>query len=188
MKLVIIIGITIVCILLITSVIGIGIVWWRQHVEEEEEEEEEEEVVPITIPATTTTTVPVPATTTTATVFKIDNQQIKSRIGDNICLEVSLGKRNNKAALCTQSCSDKNHQKFKLDDKQRLVLKHSNKCVAIDKNNQLIQWTCTNADSQKWEYDKGRLRSQGKNRCLSTDKAKVSLRKCNKSENQQWFI
>lgn len=203
MELVIIIGITIIGILLIASVIGI--VWWRQNadVEEDVNEEEEKEVsttVPITVPVPAITTVaasvPALATKTATTVpatktavFKINNQQIKSRIGDNQCLEVSFGKGNNKAMLGTFNCSNKDHQKFKLDDKQRLVIKHSDKCVAIGENNQIFQWKCSDVDSQKWDYDDGQLRSIAKkDQCLSANKAKVSLYKCNKSKNQQWFL
>ena len=103
------------------------------------------------------------------------------KTANGLCLDLANG------ALVVRKCNAKNNnQKWRFDDKNRLVA-HNGKCV---EGVQLKK--CGGAASQKWKLDgKKRLANNGK-LCLQTEGnppkggAKVTTATCGKKVNQVW--
>jgi hypothetical protein len=96
-------------------------------------------------------------------------------------------------------CNGNNNQRFTLDNQNRLVITHSNKCVDVksDGSGNLIQWDCHTGNNQKWEYNSTKqLKARNDStRCLVVgqmvggvnDPYSLYMTYCNDNEAKQKF-
>jgi hypothetical protein len=122
--------------------------------------------------------------------------------GNNKCLDVLGFNQNDGAAVKSWNCNGFDNQKFAYDDKERLVAKHSGKCLEIEngstaKDARLIQRTCSDADHQKWLLDgAGRIHPKhNPAMCMDlwgnqrTDQGgNVVQWDCHNFNNQKWIV
>lgn len=133
--------------------------------------------------------------------FKPNNQMLKSKRRDNFCLDVNNGTSNNGETILMWDCHGGNNQKWRLDEKSRLVAAHSGKCLDVTgaqtgNGSRVIQWDCHDGDNQKWEYDaQGRLHPKhAQDKCLdisgdsNQNGANMIIHQCHDGNNQKWFV
>lgn len=137
-----------------------------------------------------------------ATRFTPDNEIIKSRAKDNLCIDVLGWSKDNGGELGIFTCGpSQTNQQFILDGSKRLINKNSGKCVNVkdskaDDNTPITQMDCNNANNQKWEYDaQNRIHPvHAKDKCLdilnsnAQPGSKLVINKCNDSLSQKWFV
>lgn len=141
------------------------------------------------------------ATITLAT-FNPKESQIKSRKRDNFCLDVPGVSQESGTQIEAWDCvNGKVNQMFSLDDKKRLVAKHSGKCLGVansgtENGTKVIQWDCLDIDDQKWDYSpSGELRPMhAKDKCLDlfggtdTNGTPLAIWDCHGGDNQKWYV
>lgn len=153
-------------------------------------------------PATTAPVAPVAPVAPTLAPFTPKESQIRSRRKDNFCLDVPGASMDNVVQLEAWSCEKgKVNQMFTLDDKKRLVAKHSGKCVGVANSQtangtKVIQFDCLDKDDQKWEYSStGELRPiHAKDKCLElfggsdANGTPLVVWDCHGGDNQKWYV
>lgn len=131
------------------------------------------------------------------------NGTVRSKMRNDFCLGVANAATLNGAAVTMGDCRG-GGQKWTLDPHQRLVARHSGKCLDVEGQGAsdytpAMQWTCNYADNQKWDYDmaSSSLRPRhAPNKCLevlaanTNDGARVVLQECREEDNmgQQWSV
>lgn len=116
---------------------------------------------------------------------------------DFYCLDIWQSDPANGKGINLVKCNGDDNQRFTLDNQNRLVIKHSNKCVDVKSDGNLIQWDCHDRNNQKWEYtiSKQLKAKNDSTRCLAVgergwdvnDPYSLYMTYCNDNEPKQKF-
>lgn len=135
--------------------------------------------------------------------FRPVDQVIKSKLKDNFCIDIGDSNKSDNSLVRMWDCENGDNQKFTFDDKGRLIVKHSNKCIdvrigktgKVENYSRVIQNECNNSANQNWEYDDDqRLHLKGTSKCIdipgSSKKkdSKLILWDCSNGDNQKWIV
>jgi hypothetical protein len=124
---------------------------------------------------------------------------IKSLMNGSLCLDVEGDSKENGARMIASNCHGGNNQQFSLDDKNRIVVKSSNKCVEIsggnnNENASVGQWDCHEGTFHQWTFEaNGEIKSMMNGKCLDVKGGKgngtpIIVHKCKGGSNQKWSI
>ncbi|TMW64671.1 hypothetical protein Poli38472_011551 [Pythium oligandrum] len=125
--------------------------------------------------------------------FQPSVSHITSIAVPTLCLQVNNASTSDGSAVIAESCqSATTAQQLTLDDKKRLVFKHTDKCLDVDGDNKLVQNPCGD-DTNQWYYDSlGRMHpSSAAGKCLmlpNEKESKLSLVDCTDVGRQKWFV
>jgi hypothetical protein len=137
--------------------------------------------------------------------FNPQNNSIKALDANgnitNKCIDVEGISQNNFARVHLWDCWGGANQKWRLDDKMRLISQNSGKCLDLNYGNTnagtpLIQYDCHDDLNMKWIYDnKKRLRSvKDTTKCIDIPSAnyangnKLQIWNCHDGVNQKWTM
>jgi hypothetical protein len=124
--------------------------------------------------------------------------QIKTGMPKKLCLNMAWDYKDN-APLVLNDCLGLKNQNFFFDEKDRIVVEFTGKCVEVDNRNKnsgngIGQSTCNDNLSQKWKRDDmNRIVSQFSGKCIDIPGADESPGKalmvwdCHDGANQKWF-
>jgi hypothetical protein len=125
-------------------------------------------------------------------------KRIKTMMGSKRCLNVSWDYRDD-ALLVLNDCVGLKNQNFYFDDKDRIVVEFTGKCLEVDNRNKnagnlIGQRTCNDNQSQKWKLtDTGNLVSLFSGKCMDIPGAKdipgqnIMVWDCHDGLNQKWM-
>ncbi len=125
-------------------------------------------------------------------------QRIKTMMGSKRCLNVSWDWQEN-APLVLNDCLGLKNQNFQFDDKGRIVVEFTGKCLEVDNRNKnagngIGQNNCNDNESQKWKLtDTGNLVSLFSGKCMDIPGNKdnagqaIMVWDCHDGLNQKWM-
>jgi hypothetical protein len=124
--------------------------------------------------------------------------EIKSGMPKKMCLNMAWDYQDN-APLVLNNCLGLKNQKFYFDDKERIVVEFTGKCVEVDNRNKnsgnsIVQSPCNDNLSQKWKRDEqNRIVSQFSGKCMDLPYGRedagsaIKVYDCHNEPNQKWF-
>lgn len=124
--------------------------------------------------------------------------QIKSGMPQKKCLDLTWDWKDN-SPLVINYCTGFTNQNFYFDDKDRIVVEFTKKCLEVDNRNknsgnQIGQSTCNDNLSQKWKRDEqNRIVSQFSGKCMDLPYENeengnpIKVYDCHNESNQKWF-
>jgi hypothetical protein len=112
------------------------------------------------------------------------------------CIDIAGSSVDNLAPVTAYDCTNNGNQLFALDNKQRLVVKHSNKCLDIKgadpaEGTPIIQWECSDSANQKWtKAIDGSVKSSLNGLCLGFNNGEngspLVTKKCDLGSQVHW--
>jgi hypothetical protein len=124
--------------------------------------------------------------------------QIKSGMPQKKCLDLFWDWKDN-SPLVINTCSGITNQNFYFDDKDRIIVEFTKKCLEVDNRNKnagnaIGQSTCNDNQSQKWKRDdQNRIVSLFSGKCMDLPYGKedngngIKVYDCHNEANQKWF-
>jgi len=87
--------------------------------------------------------------------FNPQNQYIRTELEGNRCLSINKRSQMNGARAILANCAGDQSQQWTYNSVDKtLKVKHSNKCLDIDRNGLFIQqWDCWGGENQKWDWN-----------------------------------
>ncbi len=125
-------------------------------------------------------------------------QRIKTMMGSKRCLNMAWDWKNN-SPLVLNDCLGLKNQNFQFDDKGRIIVEFTGKCLEVDNRNKnagnaIGQSDCNDNQSQKWKLtDTGNIVSLFSGKCMDIPYGRevpgqdIRVYDCHNELNQKWM-